>query len=143
MPAHGPSSGDIAGQIVLARHNREYLSANDIVFIDLGERQGVQAGDYFTIYHKIKAGREDITQYPQDKIYLKRSDDYQTDHWKGGTFSNQALAKERKKILHDRPAIPRKVLGEMIVLKVEKGTAVALITRTTADVNIGDRVERN
>jgi hypothetical protein len=143
LPLHGPISGDVAGQIVLARFNREYLSANDIVFIDLGERQGVQAGDYFTIYHKIKAGRENITQYPQDKIYEKRSDNYQSDHWKGGTFSNQALAKERKKILHDRTAIPRRVLGEMIVLKVEKGTAVALITRTTAEVNIGDRVERN
>jgi hypothetical protein len=143
LPAHGPGSGDIEGQIVLSRHNREYLSANDIVFIDLGERQGVQAGDYFTIYHKIKPGRENIAKFPQDKIYEKRSDNYQSDHWKGGHYSNQALAKERKKILHDRPAIPRKVIGEMIVLKVEKGTAVARITRTVAEVNIGDRVERN
>ncbi|MBI3649478.1 MAG: hypothetical protein HY231_00330 [Acidobacteria bacterium] len=143
LPLHGDSTGDVAGQIVLAQNGREYMAAHDIVFIDLGERQGVQVGDYFSIYHKIVNKRENIASYPQDKIYLKRSEDYHSDHWKGGTFSNQSLAKEREKILHDRPYIPRKVLGEMIVLKVEKGTAVALITRTTGEINIGDRVERN
>jgi hypothetical protein len=143
LAAHGESSGDISGQIILARNYKEYLATNDIVFIDLGEREGVKEGDYFTIYHKIVDKRENIATDPQDKIDMWRSDGYQSDHWKGGDFSNGKLAKERKKVLKERPAIPRKVLGEMIVLRVEKGTAVALITRSTAEVNIGDRVERN
>jgi hypothetical protein len=140
---HGDSSGDISGQIVMARNNREYVATNDIVYIDLGERQGVKEGDYFTIYHKITSKRENVGAFPNDKIDQWRSRGYESDHWRGGDFSNQSVAKERKKILNNRPAIPRKVLGEMIVLKVEKGTAVALVTRTVAEVNIGDRVERN
>jgi hypothetical protein len=140
---HGDSSGDVSGQIVMARNNREYVATNDIVYIDLGERQGVKEGDYFTIFHKITKKRESVAKYPDDKIDQWRSRGYESDHWRGGDFSNQSVAKERQKILNDRTAIPRKVLGEMIVLKVEKGTAVALITRTVGEVNIGDRVERN
>ena len=142
LALHGPSSGDVAGQIVLARNFREYLAANDIVYIDLGADKGVKEGDYFTIYHRIKDDWENIAKYPQDKIDQWRSRDYESDHWRGGTYSNQGLAKEREKVLNDRPPIPRKVLGEMVVLKVEKGTATCLITRTTAEVNVGDKVER-
>jgi hypothetical protein len=140
---HGDGTGDVTGQIVMARSNREYVAANDIVYIDLGERQGVKEGDYFTIYHKITSKRENVGKFPNDKIDQWRSGGYESDHWRGGTFSNQSVAKERQKILNERPKIPRKVLGEMIILKVERGSAVALITRTVGEVNIGDRVERN
>ena len=45
--------------------------------------------------------------------------------------------------MRERPALPHKVLGELVVIKVEKGASVALITRTTAEVQIGDMVERS
>jgi hypothetical protein len=48
----------------------------------------------------------------------------------------------RKDVLARRPPIPRKVLGELVVIKVEKNSSVAMITRTTSEVNIGDWVER-
>ena len=40
----------------------------------------------------------------------------------------------RDKCCATGPPLPRKVLGELIVIKIEKGTSVALITRTTAEV---------
>lgn len=143
LALHGPGSGDVAGQIVLARNSREYLAANDVVYIDLGMTQGIKEGDYFTIYHRIIDRRENVTRSPKDKIDQWRSEGYESDHWRGGTFSNQGLNKEREKVINERPEIPRKVVGEMIVLKVEKGTATCLITRTTGEVNIGDKVERS
>ncbi len=142
LALHGPGSGDVTGQIVLARNFREYLAANDIAYIDVGASQGVKEGDYFTIYHKIKDNRENIAVRPLDKIDQWRSGGYESDHWRGGNYSNQGVSKERQKIVNERPAIPRKVVGEMIVLKVEKGTATCLITRTTGEVNVGDKVER-
>jgi hypothetical protein len=45
--------------------------------------------------------------------------------------------------MRDRPPMPHKVLGELVVLKVEKTASVALITRTTAEVQIGDQIERS
>lgn len=143
LALHGEASGDLTGQIVLARHGREYVATGDIVFIDVGETKGVKTGDYFTIYHAIDDDWENISKYPQDKIDQWKSRDYQSDHWRGGKFSNQAPRIKRNEVLRNRPDIPRKVLGEMIVLKVEKGTATCAITRTVSEVNIGDWVERN
>lgn len=143
LALHGDASGDLTGQIVLARNEREYVATGDIVYIDVGENNGVKAGDYFTIFHKIDDDWENIGKYPQDKIDQWKSRDYQSEHWRGGKFSNQAPRIKRTDVLRDRPKIPRKVLGELIVLKVEKGTATCAITRTVGEVNIGDKVERN
>jgi hypothetical protein len=47
-----------------------------------------------------------------------------------------------EQVMRERPQLPRKVLGELVVLKTEKGNSVAMITRTTAEVQIGDMIER-
>ncbi|HXG93497.1 MAG TPA: hypothetical protein VNN73_14205 [Blastocatellia bacterium] len=142
LPRYGEGSGGITGQIVMASGYHENLSANQIVYLDLGNRQNVQPGDYFTIYREVGA-REGITRTPQDNIVKERDRDYSSDRYRGGDFSIQSARVHRDKVLKTRPAMPRKVVGELIVLKVEKGTSVALITRTTAEVNIGDFVERS
>lgn len=142
LPRFGEGSGGVNGQIIMSPELREYFSANNVVYIDLGDRQGVQSGDYFTIYRKI-ARNERIAHMPKDNIVQERSRGYQSGHYRGGTFSQEGSHEPRDKVLRARPEIPRKVLGELIVLKVENNTAVALITRTTAEVNIGDWVEKS
>lgn len=142
LPRYAESSGGLKGQIVMSPYLREYVSANQIVFLDLGNRQGVSPGDYFTIFRKINH-REKIARDPHDDIVQERSGGYQSRHWRGGDFSQAAPRVSREDVLRKRPEIPRKVLGELIILKVEKNTSVALVTRTTAEVNIGDFVERS
>jgi hypothetical protein len=142
LPRYGEGSGEINGQIVLAPGFHENLSANRLVFIDIGDLQNVRAGDYFTIYRET-GRREGITNTPQDKVVQNKSGGFGSDRFRGGEFSVQGTHQSRDDILKSRPDVPRKVLGEMIVLKVEKNTSVALITRTTAEVNIGDHVERS
>lgn len=142
LPRFGEGSGGANGQIIMSPELREYFSANNVVYIDLGNRQGVQKGDYFTIYRKI-ARNERIAHIPKDDIVQERSRGYQSGHYRGGTFSQQGSNQPKDKVLRSRPQIPRKVLGEMVVVKVENNTAVGLITRTTAEVNIGDWVEKS
>ena len=57
LPRYGEGSGGTKGQIVMSPTFREYLAANHVVYIDLGTRQGVRPGDYFTIYRKINQPR--------------------------------------------------------------------------------------
>jgi len=141
LPRFGEGSGGTTGQIVLAPGYHENLSANRVVFIDLGSRQSIHQGDVFTIFRDI--GREEgITKIPNSKIVNKRSSGYQSDRYRGGEFSIQSTRVSVRDVLKDRPALPRKVLGELVVLKVEKGVSVAMITRTNAEVQIGDMVER-
>src|SRR4030095_3217346 len=140
LPRFGEGSGGITGQIVMAPGFHEHLSANRVVFIDLGSRQDVRPGDTFTIFRKIGRG-EGITKTPQDKVVKDRDPGYESDRYHGGEYSIQGTRVPQEKVMHDRPALPRKVLGELVVIKVEKGTSGALITRTNAEVWIGDRIE--
>ena len=142
LPRYGEGSGGTTGQIVMSPGYHENLSANRVVFIDIGGRQDVRPGDYFTIYRET-GRREGITNVPQDKVVQDKNREFGSDRFRGGEFSVQGTHVSRDDVLKSRPDVPRKVLGELIVLKVEKSTSVALITRTTAEVNIGDHIERS
>ena len=45
------------------------------------------------------------------------------------------------KIQRTRPALPRKMVGEMVILNVQQRTATAIITRVAQEVHTGDYVE--
>ena len=142
LPRFGEGSGGATGQIVMSPGFHENLSANRVVFIDLGTRQDVHPGDLFTIYREI-GRREGITNVPQDKIVKDRSSGYESDRLRGGEHSIQGTRISPEQVLRERPPMPRKVLGELVVIRTEKSTSVAMITRTTAEVQIGDRIERS
>jgi len=142
LPRYGEGSGGTSGMIVMSPGFHEHLSANRVVYIDLGTRQDVHPGDLFTIYRDIGRG-EGLTKTPQDKVVKNRSDGYDGDRYHGGDYSIQGTRVPQEQVMRDRPALPRKVLGELVVLKTEKGTSVAMITRTIAEVWIGDRIERS
>ena len=142
LPRYSEGTNDTRGQIIMSPGFHEQLSANRVVFVDLGRQENVQPGDYFTIYRQTGA-TEGITNTPKDNVVRQRDKDFSSDRYRGGEYGVQATAKPLEKILKDRPPIPRRVLGEMVVLKVENHTCVAMITRTTAEVTIGDFVERS
>lgn len=142
LARYGEGSNSTKGQIVMSPTYREYLAANQVVYIDLGTRQGVRPGDYFTIYRKINS-REGIAKMPDYDVVNGHDKGYGSKHWKGGDYASSATRETREKVKRERPEIPRKVLGELIVLKVNRTAAVALITRTNAEVNIGDFIERS
>ena len=142
LPRFGEGSGGTTGQIVMAPGFHENLSANRVVYIDLGARQDVHPGDLFTIYREI-GSTEGLTNPPKDKVVKRRSSGYGGDRFRGGEYSIQTTRVPQEQVLRERPPLPHKVLGELVVLKVEKGASVALITRTTAEVQIGDMIERS
>jgi hypothetical protein len=45
------------------------------------------------------------------------------------------------KLKRSRPPVPRKVVGELVVLRVEGRTATAVVTRTAQEIHTGDAVE--
>ncbi|MEN3332389.1 MAG: hypothetical protein V7641_1754 [Blastocatellia bacterium] len=142
LPRYSEGSKETPGQIIMSPGFHEHLSANRVVFVDLGRQQNVQPGDYFTIYRQTGPG-EGITKSPKGDVVQRRDKDFGSDRYQGGEYAIQATSKSLDKIMKERPPIPRKVLGELIVLKVENHTCVAMITRTTAEVTIGDFVERS
>ena len=141
----------------MAKDGRELLTRNDVVFIDLGTEDQVKRGDYLTIYRPLGTGN--ITRVDNEEMSRNRSIGFQSDRYRGGGFSIQASRAKDSTALDDadgeydhrpittrevkrnRPLMPRKIVGEMVVIDVQTRTATAIITRIAGEVHTGDWVE--
>jgi hypothetical protein len=148
-------TGKQKGRIVMARHAREMVTENQIVYIDLGAEDNVKAGDYLTIYRP--AGTGNLTLAENEEIARSESSGFASDRFSGGKFSSQSQRTKdytntpgvffkpepvtSREVKSNRPPVPRKVVGEMVILHVQTRTATAIITRVTQEVHTGDYVE--
>lgn len=145
-------SGRQTGRIVLARDAREMVSRNQIVFIDLGAEDGVRAGSYLTIFRP--AGTGSLTGFRGDRPTPAVSSGFESERYRGGRFSLRSPRARRPaqtgilastvsaaEVRRNRPPVPRMVLGEMVILNVQRRTATAIITRVTQEIHTGDYVE--
>ena len=139
-------SGKLSGQIILSRYQRDYLAPRDVVYLDIGKRSGVDVGQYYTVY-RAPGPHEGLT--PEPHLLLRDDDDFEDradgiggERYKNGNFS--ILTGPRKEIdvrKNDRDGLPRKVVGEIFIIRVEDKSATGVITRVTQEVNVGDYVE--
>ena len=157
LDRYSDPSGKQTGRLMMAKDAREMLTRHDIVYIDLGSEDKINAGDYLTIFRPLGAGN--VTRIDNEEIARKRSGGFQSDRYRGGGFSNQASrAKDStategsdghfdrnpitsREVKRLRPSMPRKVVGELVVIDVQTRTATAIITRIAGEVHTGDWVE--
>jgi len=151
-----PSNKQV-GRLMMAKDNRELLTKNDIVYIDLGGEDNVKRGDYLTIYRPLGTGN--LTRIDNEEQARNRATGFQSDRYRGGGMSNQASrAKDEtafvdahgryryrpitsREVKKDRPDMPRKIVGEMVIINVQSRTATAIITRAANEIHTGDWVE--
>jgi hypothetical protein len=145
-------TGKQTGRIMMARDGREMVARNDIVYIDLGAEDNLKIGNYLTIYHEVGTGKNFNVR--NEEMAPGRSDGFQTRQYSGGGFSiNATRAGETSEgvfkgrpvtttqIKHRRPSLPRKIVGELVILNVQTRTATGMITRVAQEVHTGDFVE--
>ncbi|HEX8180815.1 MAG TPA: hypothetical protein VF525_14795 [Pyrinomonadaceae bacterium] len=145
-------SGKQRGRIVLARDLREMPSVSEIVYIDLGREDNVREGDRLTIFRP--AGTGNISRFRDEEVTPSASYGFESERFRGGKFSNKAPRVQnpnsngiygpietKPKVMRKRPPVPRKVVGEMVILNVQQRTATAIITRVAQEVHTGDFVE--
>src|SRR5215213_1115036 len=150
-------SGKRTGRLVMAKDNREMVTSHDIVYIDLGSEDQIKQGDYLTIYRPLGTGN--ITRVDNEEIARNRATGFQSDRFRGGGIGSQASrAKDEtafvdaegryryrpitsREVKRHRPLMPRKIVGEMVIIDVQTRTATAIITRVAGEVHTGDWVE--
>jgi hypothetical protein len=110
----------------------------------------LKAGDYLTVFRP--EGHGTFVKYG-DEIVANTRAGYQSDELKGGDFSNQSQRVKdvdggkggppvkTSSIKRQRPPVPREVVGEIVVTRVEGRTAVAVVTRVVREIHTGDAVE--
>ena len=145
------------GRLIMAKDSREMVTRNDVVYIDLGSEDQINRGDYLTIYRPLGTGN--VTRVDNEEMARNRATGFQSNRYRGGGFSNQASrAKDStafrdtegryryrpitsREVKRHRPLMPRKIVGEMVIIDVQARTATAIITRTAGEVHTGDWVE--
>ena len=146
-------SGKHTGRLMMAKDNREMVTRNDIVYIDLGAEDQLKTGDYLTIYRPLGTGN--ITRMDEDEMSPNRETGFSSKRFSGGGMGSEAnRAKDKKgegryldkpttsrEVKKLRPVMPRKIVGEIVVIDVQLRTATAIITRVAGEVHTGDWVE--
>ncbi len=150
-------SGKQTGRLMMAKDNREMVTRNDIVYIDLGSEDQIKPGDYLTVYRPLGTGN--ITRFDNEEMARNRATGFQSDRFRGGgigTQANRAKAKTAvvdaegryryrpittREVKRHRPLMPRKIVGEIVIIDVQMRTATAIITRVAGEVHTGDWVE--
>ena len=150
----GDPNGKPTGRVMMARDGREMVAVGDLIYVDIGAEDQAAAGDYLTIYRKLGTGNLGVIK---NEELARRSDTgFGSEKYRGGTFSQQAQRSKDIKdeqgqyrhspiktteIKNKRPEMPRKVVGEAMILNVQMRTATAIILRTAQEVHTGDYVE--
>lgn len=122
------AAGAITGSILLAKDNLQELSAGHICFIGLGSRDGVKAGDRFTVFRS----------YPSfDRREIGAADILDTGT--GYLDDRQTNRRHLNSALFVR-TLPSKILGDIIILDVGDSISSARIINSLSEIHPGDSV---
>lgn len=140
------------GRIILARDGQEMISTNQVVFIDLGEEDGLRVGDRLVIYRPVGTGN--VTRFSDKEVVPNASGGFESERFRGGKFSNQSQRVKdgnstgifgptvnTPEIKRRRPQLPRKIVGELVVTNVQRRTSTGIITQVAQEIITGDYVE--
>ncbi|HYV10252.1 MAG TPA: hypothetical protein VE980_05025 [Pyrinomonadaceae bacterium] len=146
-------TGKQTGRLMMAKDNREMVTKNEVVYIDLGSEDQVKTGDYLTIYRPLGTGN--INRRDGEEMGPNRDPGFSSHSYSGGgigSMANRANDKNgdgrysdkpisSREVKQHRPLMPRKIVGEMVIIDVQTRTATAIITRVAGEVHTGDWVE--
>jgi hypothetical protein len=123
-----PPNGKALAMIITGKNFQQQAGRNDVVYVNLGTKEGVKVGDYFRIFRYEGTERE--------TAYLTPRFAFDVDGDLGPTYG---LGASPKKWNWDN--VPREDIGEGIVLRTGPDSATVLITFSYIEIYPGDYVE--
>jgi hypothetical protein len=130
-----PPTGKASGRIVIAKDFDSVLGTGMKVYMNLGASQGVKVGDYFRAVRPYESDLKD----PVDSLSFKASTTEDTQR-RPPTIEPNFLNFSKGQQIHVRD-LPRRAVGEIVVLSTTPTTATGMIVFALEDVHIGDDVE--
>jgi len=118
-------SNKATGVVAYSKDSDCWMGEGHIVYLNLGKNQGVQPGNYMRVFRTYASTAADVfaqagSNYPQEL----------------------GSAARMPKVLKSEAAVmPRKVLGEVLILSVEDESSTGIISFSTQEIGVGDSVE--
>jgi hypothetical protein len=125
LERYAPPSGKPQGRIIMAKEFDSYLGSKYKVYLNMGADKGLKPGDY------LRATRTYSYQYHDPEAGLSRKASVYEDTQKD----------EPKFPEGDISSLPRRTLGDMIVLQVRPKSSTAMVLTALEDIRVGDGVE--
>jgi len=131
-----PPTGKVSGRIVMAKDFDSELGTGMKVYMNIGSSQGLKVGDYVRAVRNYEHDLKD----PVDSLSFKAS----------ATEDTQKRPAVIEPTMLDRyatgprvsvAALPRRAVGEIVILSVTPTTSTGMIVYALEDVHSGDRVE--
>ena len=120
-----PPSGKPSGLILPGKDFAYTMGQGDVLYATVGATDGTQVGDYLLLYRPASG-----TQY----------EGYKKVDW--GQWKQYRSVPDRVVLPYKmRQDLPREVLGEALVVRVEEKTVTAVITHSLREIHAGDFVE--
>ena len=116
-----PVSGRPVGMVVTMKEFSQSGGAGNIVYVNLGNSQGVKVGDYMRVFRYQGVQHETAFQTRRHSFRVYG-------------FGSMPLS-------YNWESVPREILGEGIVLRVTPNATTLLITLSLREVYAGDYVE--
>jgi hypothetical protein len=130
-----PASAKVSGRILMGKDFDSEMGNGHKLYINVGANQGVKVGDYFRAVRSYEADLKD----PVDSLSFKAA--YAEDTQKKVPSVDPAmLTKSNGPVIHVRD-LPRRAVGEIVIIGVTPTTATGMIVFSMEDVHAGDGVE--
>ncbi len=123
-----PADGKATAMVIVGQRYIPQAGRNDIVYVNLGNGQGVKVGDYYRIFRYTGTQTESAYQTPDYAFNL--------DGNLGPTYGYGGVSKK-----FNWSNVPREVLGEGVVLRTGPNSSTVLITFSAREIYAGDYVE--
>jgi hypothetical protein len=130
-----PASSKVSGRIVMGKDFDSQMGTGHKVYINVGSNQGVKIGDFF---RAVRSYEQDLTD-PVDSLSFKAAIAEDTQK-KTPSVDPRMLTKSNGPVIHVHD-LPRRAVGEIVIIGVTNTTATGMIVFAMEDVNAGDGVE--
>ena len=130
-----PAGSKVSGRIVMGKDFDSQLGTGQKIYINVGSNQGVKVGDYFRAVRNYEADLND----PVDSLSFRAalSEDTQK---KQASVDPGLFEKANGPVIHVKD-LPRRAVGEIVVIGVTPTTATGMIVFAMEDMHVGDGVE--
>jgi hypothetical protein len=130
-----PASSKLSGRIVMGKDFDSQLGTGQKVYLNVGSNQGVKIGDFFRAVRSYEADLKD----PVDSLSFKAAIAEDTQK-KTPSVDPAMFTKGNGPVIHVRD-LPRRAVGEIVIIGVTNTTATGMIVFALEDVHAGDGVE--
>jgi hypothetical protein len=134
-----PANGKLSGRILLGKDFDDVMGTGMKLYMNMGSNQGVKVGDYFRVVRSYTATLQDPVDSLSFKAQTSEDSQMRPPIYESSFLTSNYIGKKGPTI--HVADLPRRAVGEVVVLSVTPTTASAMVVFALEDVYAGDTVE--